>query len=291
MKTLEKKSEIYYKLWDNVQNPKAVLQVFHGMVEHILRYENFAKFLNANSIIVVGMDIRGHGKTGATSNKLGYLADEDGWDLVIEDQHDLYLQLRNRYSSLPFILLGHSMGSFFARSYINTYPNDFDKAIIMGTGKVDDISYKFARLLLSFMNKSKDANMMDSMAFGSYNKSIDQPKTAYDWLSHDQNQVQKYVNDPLCGFMVKNSFYKDFMYGMNKIAKLEKDVQYKKPVLFIAGKEDPVGNYGKFVEEAFNKYKPKGNAKLTLYPKMRHEILNEIDRNKVYEDILEVILA
>lgn len=285
MEILKKDIDIYYRLWDDVREKRAFIQIFHGMVEHIGRYEDFAKFLNEHGIVVYGMDVRGHGLTGKNSN-LGYFAKEDGWNRVLEDQKDLFEAMKIENPDKPFFLLGHSMGSFFARNYINKYPSDFDACIVMATGKADEPSYAFARFILKFLNPLKPAKFMDSMAFSSYNRAVKNPKTQYDWLSKDEESVKKYLEDPYCGFMVKNSFYRDFMEGMKFISKLEKNPTYKRPVLFLAGQEDPVGKMGEFVKEAAGHYP---NKKLILYPGMRHEILNEIDNQKVYQDILSWI--
>lgn len=282
MEILKKDIDIYYRIWDDVTEKRAVLQIFHGMVEHINRYDDFAKFLNKNGVIVVGMDARGHGKTGE-NNHLGYFSNSDGWNKVIEDQRDLLKLMKEKYPKSSYFLLGHSMGSFFARDYINRYPDDFDSAIIMATGNATDPNYKLARLMLKFFNPLKPAILMNSMAFGSYNKPIENPSTEFDWLSKDDLQVKKYIDDPLCGFLVKNSFYKDFMNGMKSVEEKEKQAKFSKPVLFVAGQEDPVGGMGKYVEAAADNYEDK---KLILYPNMRHEILNELDNKKVYHDIL-----
>lgn len=289
MNKLKNNRKIYYKLWNEVNGPKVCLQIFHGMVEHINRYDDFARFMNASGIIVVGMDVRGHGRTGIANGQLGLFSNDDGWNKVIDDQHSLHLEMKQLYPDLTHVLLGHSMGSFFARDYINTYPNNFSKVVIMGTGKADSISYKFASSMLHFMDDKKQARLMDKLAFGGYSKAVKSANTSYDWLSHDHLEVKKYIEDPLCGFMVKNSFYKDFMYGMKKIAKLEKDISYKSSILFISGEEDPVGNFGKSVKETYVSYNNIAESQLILYPKMRHEILNEIDKQRVYQDILNYI--
>lgn len=255
------------------------------MKEHIKRYDDFARFLNKYGIVVYGMDMRGHGTTGKT-NGLGYFAKKDGWQKILEDQKDLYKAVKLEDSDLPFFLLGHSMGSFLARDYINKNPDDFHAAIIMATGKADDPLYKLARFLLKVLDPSKEAKFIDSMAFSSYNKFIKKPRTQFDWLSKDENQVDKYIDDPLCGFMVKNSFYRDFMDGMKSIASQEKKPCFERKVLFLAGLEDPVARMGKYVNEVAKKYP---NKNLILYPDMRHEILNELDKNRVYEDILSWI--
>lgn len=279
MQVLKKDINIYYRIWDQVKEAKAILQIFHGMVEHIERYDDFARFLNDKGIIVYGMDVRGHGRTGL-ENGLGCFCNKDGWKKVLEDQKDLRDFMIEEYPDLPRILLGHSMGSFFARTYINTFPDDFDAAIIMGTGKTDDPSYALLRLMLRFFNPMKPAKLINSLAFGGFNKYFKDAKTDYDWLSRDQDQVKKYIEDPLCGFLVKNSFYKDFADGMSLITQLEEKSNQDIKILFISGQKDPVGAMGQHVLEAAKKY-PQADVK--IYKDMRHEILNEISNQQVYD--------
>lgn len=285
MKKFSKDIDIYYEVWDQVESPKGLVQIFHGMAEHVMRYEDFANFLNNNGYIVYGMDKRGHGQTGESSS-LGKFSDENGWEKVLEDQKDLFEIMKKQFPNLKCFLLGHSMGSFFARNYINLYPEDFDGAIIMGTGKADDPSYKAARIMLKFFKDQKPAKLMDKLAFGAYNKEFKNPRTNFDWLSRDEKQVDKYIEDKYCGFMMTNSFYKDFMKGMKYISELEEKATFNKNLLFVAGDKDPVGKNGRSVNEAAQKYT---HARVILYEDMRHEILNEIDNLQVYKDILDFL--
>ncbi len=285
MEIIKRDIDIYYRVWDDVTEPLAYLQLIHGMVEHISRYDEFARFLNSKGVIVVGMDIRGHGQTGRHTS-LGEFAKEDGWNKVLEDQYMLCCEMKKKYKGLPAVVLGHSMGSFLTRNLINLHPDLFDLAIIMGTGNSHGANLSIARLLLKFLNPSKDAKFMDKMAFGSYNKFIENPNTSFDWISTDPIQVEKYINDDLCGFMVKNSFYRDFMEGMKNITDLEKQAKFTKDILFISGDKDPVGDMGKGVVEASKNYK---KSAYILYENMRHEILNEKDKYKVYDDIYKWI--
>lgn len=281
MEILKRDIDIYYRIWDDVKEPLAYLQLIHGMVEHIGRYDEFARFLNSKDIVVVGMDIRGHGQTGSNI-RLGEFAKEDGWSKVLEDQRALCEKMKGKYKGLPAVVLGHSMGSFLTRNLINLHPDLFDYAIIMGTGSSHGPSRSIARFLLKFLNPSKDAVFMDKMAFGSFNKIIKNPRTSFDWISRDPIQVDKYIADDLCGFMVKNSFYRDFMGGMKQVTDLEKQASFTKDILFVSGDRDPVGDMGKGVIEACKNYKKSGYI---LYEGMRHEILNEKDKYKVYNDI------
>lgn len=289
MDILKKDIDIYYETWGNTENPKLVLQIFHGMSEHICRYKDFAEFLSSYGILVYGMNVRGHGQTGSNADSLGYFADEDGWNKVLKDQKDLHDLFRIKYPGSPFCLLGHSMGSYFARHYINKYPADFDSCIIMGTGKANDPAYGLARLVLKFLNKKSPSKLIHSLAFGGFNKGIKRPQTPLDWLSADENQVQRYIEDPFCNIPITNGFYSDFMNGMKEISGLETSPSVTAPCLFVSGESDPVGNLGKAVEEVYKNYVNATDAELKLFPNMRHEILNEKKNYTVYEFILKWI--
>lgn len=289
MEILKKDIDIYYEIWGEVDSPKLILQIFHGMSEHISRYENFANFLGKYGILVYGMNVRGHGNTGLSSNSLGYFSDDNGWDKVLQDQKDLRDIIKSKYPNTPSCLLGHSMGSFFARHYINKYPADFDSCIIMGTGKADNPSYMFASLILKFLNKKSPSKLIHSLAFGGFNKGIKNPKTSLDWLSTDEGQVKRYIEDDFCDIKITNGFYSDFMKSMKSISSLEKTISTSIPCLFISGKDDPVGNLGKSVSEVYDNYKKSVDASLKLFPNMRHELLNEKGNQKVYDFILDWI--
>lgn len=291
MEILKRDIDIYYQTWGEKEKPRLAIQIFHGMSEHISRYEDFAGFLGNYGILVYGMDIRGHGNTGANSSSLGYFADDNGWNIVLDDQKSLHDLFKTKYTHIPFCLMGHSMGSYFARHYMSKYPNDFDSFIIMGTGKADAPSYNFARLLLKVLNKKSPSRLIHSLAFGGFNKGIQNPKTPLDWLSTDNRQVQKYIDDEFCDIKITNGFYKDFMYGMKEISRLEKSLSVSAPCLFISGEDDPVGNLGKSVSAICRNYKKTSNAELKLFPHMRHEILNEKENKKVYEYILNRLIS
>lgn len=287
MNILKRDINIFYECWNNVEKPVAVLQIFHGMAEHITRYSNFAGYLNRNGIIVFGIDARGHGETGKEANSIGHFADSDGWEKVVSDQKAIYEYMKAQYPDLPFYLLGHSMGSFLARDFINRYPDYFSKVIAMGSGKANDVSYGAARFILSFLNKKAPSKLIHGLAFGAYNKNIENPKTLFDWLSTDDMKVQEYIDDEFCGIPVTNGFYRDFMHGMQCIAESEKDISYHKKILFISGDKDPVGKMGAFVRENYERYINAAEAEIKLYNGLRHEILNEIGREEVYADIVE----
>lgn len=264
------------------------------MTEHILRYEDFAKFLNENDVLVCGNDHLGHGKSITSKKNLGYFCKEKGHFILVDDLNTMHNTIAEEYPGVPYFLLGHSMGSFAAREYIMRYGQGLSGAIIMGTGQNPQALLGFAKLLCKIIKTFKGwhhrSNTISNIAFGKYNKKTDSI-TPFDWLTRDKNSVQKYIDDPLCGYtFTLNGFYNlfDMISYIEKdqnIAKIDKEL----PILLISGQEDPVGLYGKAVHQIYNIYKNTGikNTQKKLYPDNRHEILNELDKNQVYTDILE----
>lgn len=272
---------------------KAILQISHGMVEYIERYEAFALFLNSKGILVTGNDHLGHGKSVNSKEEWGYFAKEDGNRAVLYDIYQLTQITKEKYPNIPYFLLGHSMGSFYARQYIAEFGQELSGAIIMGTGCQPFALVQFGRFLTKFISIFKGwkyrCNLINNIAFGSYNKHFQPARTSKDWLSKDTAIVDKYVADECCNFIFTlNAFYNMFtgisrLYDKKLLSNMPKDL----PVFFVAGEEDPVGDYGKGVFKAADMFKNAGmkNVKVKLYPTDRHEILNETDREQVYDDL------
>lgn len=285
----DKMTKIFYQKWDNVQNPIAILQIVHGMSEHIERYQEFAEFLNSKNIIVYGMNLRGHGKTGENASALGHF-EKDEWNHMMEDIEKFRLSQEELYQ-VPSFILGHSMGSFLTRTYLNQYSPDMTGAIIVGTGNSDKtFTYKLTKFFAGLYRQENYAYFIHKTAFKSFEK-----QEPFDWICSDKAQVQKYKNDPFCGFWMTAGFYYEFMKGLLQLSAIESNSPLKKsfPLLFLAGEEDPVGDMGRFVLKAVEKYNKQGftDVNLKIYDKMRHEILNETNRQQVYQDVLNFILS
>lgn len=276
---------------------RAVLQISHGIAEHIDRYEDFMVFLAENGILSVGDDHLGHGKTYRDNTDKGFFAEKDGWNCVVDDMHGLYEQMKAAYPSVPYILFGHSMGSFLTRTYMIRYPDDYDLAILSGTGQQSKALITGGSLIADILCRTQGAtaigDTLNKIAFGSYLDRIKNPRTEFDWLSRDEQTVERYIADENCGFTAKNGLYRDMMHGLkfitnpDNLARMNKS----KPVYFMSGEEDPVGDYGKGVEKAYKAFCDAGCQDVTirLYPEGRHEMLNEINRDAVYQDILSWI--
>ncbi len=288
------KTTIHGEEWLPEGAPRAVLQIAHGIAEYVHRYNDFAEFLAENGIAVVGEDHIGHGESVAEGAPMIYFGEKNGWYKVVKDIHTVKEMYREKYPDVPYFLMGHSMGSFLARTYLIKYPGDVDGAIIMGTGHQSGLLVSGGKFIGNLVGKKhgfdKPHDTVTNLAFGSYTKKIENVRTAYDWLSVNEENVDRYIADPLCGAPSTVGLFLDMIGGIGFIRKQENvnKMDTEKPVLFISGEEDPVGDYGKGVKAAFATFDKAGVKDLTckLYPGLRHEILNEDCRQEVYEYIL-----
>ena len=274
--------------------PRAVVQIAHGIAEHIDRYRPFMEFLADNGFVVAGNNHLGHGKSIRVPEEQGFFAEKDGWWRVVDDMDKLHDIMSNEYPELPYVLFGHSMGSFLTRTYLIKHPDKYDGVILSGTGHQSPALVLGGNAAASVMAKLNgamgDGAKLDSLAFGTYLNKIENPRTKFDWLSRDTEQVDKYIADPLCGFVGKIGLYRDMMQGIKFITDKKNIAQMnkEKPVYFMSGDGDPVGDYGKGVERAYKAFCDAGlhDVFMRLYPGGRHEMLNETNKEQVYQDIL-----
>ena len=285
---------IFYRVFLPETQPKAILQIFHGMAELSARYTDFAEYLTGNGIAVYISDHRGHGKSIASIEDYGVWPHRDEWWRIIADLKQLKDIATNEYPQIPYFVMGHSMGSFLARTFITKYSTELSGVIISGTGTNPTPVLRFGKFVAGtaclFEGYRSKASLLDKLSFGGYNKGYDAP---YQWLSRDESQVMKYVDNNLCGGVFSNSFYRAFFTGLIYINKRSTGELIDKHLrmLFVSGDKDPVGNYGVGVEAAAEFYRNLNmpNIQMKLYPDARHEILNEINRNEVYADLLNWI--
>ena len=271
---------------------KGILQIAHGMVEFIDRYENFAQYLCERGYLVCGNDHLGHGESVLSQKEWGYFG-EDGNNYLLGDMYQLNSLIKKEYPGKPYYLLGHSMGSFYGRQYICEHGDELDGAIIMGTGFEPKIKVQagmlVCRLIALFKGWHHRSNMVNNMAFGAYNKKFEPARTKVDWLSKNEEIVDWYLNEPRCNFVFTLNGYYNMFKGIVRLhdQNLLKQMPKELPVLFVSGKDDPVGSFGKEVEAAAESLKAVGakEISLKLYENDRHEILNETDRERVYEDL------
>lgn len=288
------KNKIHARMCVPDAEPRAIVQIIHGIAEYIGRYDEFMSFLADNGIIAVGTDHLGHGKSIESEEQTGFFAYDNGWDYVVRDEEVLRLAMHENYPELPIIVFGHSMGSFMTRTLLIRYPDAFNAAIISGTGNQGAALVNgglfMGNLVTGLRGAHHYSKFLNNLAFGSYNKIYENPKTEYDWLSRDEDNVQKYIDDPLCGFIPSCSLFRDMMTGVKFITNKKNLTAMNKdmPVYFMSGDMDPVGECGKGVQKAYNNFLDAGmkDVSIKLYPGGRHEMLNEINKDEVYADIL-----
>ncbi len=280
--------------WEPEGKPWAVVQIVHGIAEHIGRYDAFASFLTSQGILVVAEDHMGHGGSVADEDTLGYF--NGGWFKAVQDSYRLLSNTRMDYPDVPYFIFGHSMGSFMARTMVCKYPNSgISGVIISGTGWMHRGILNSGIAACTLVGRKngfeKSSALLTAMAFGSYNKKIEHRRTEYDWLTRDPRVVDAYLADPLCGFPASAGLLKDMMTGIRYIQEPAHLQRMKKelPVLFISGSDDPVGDYGKGVRRAVAAFQELGmeDVSCKLYPLCRHELLNEINKEEVYQYILQ----
>ena len=273
--------------WVPAGEPRAVLQIVHGMCEHIARYDEFARYLAQRGVLVVGHSHLGHGLTVQTEEELGWFGEPDGNSLLIADIHRL--RKNTQISGIPYFILGHSMGSFLTRQYLGIHGVGLAGAIIMGTADIPvpvlKIGQTICRIIAAFRGWHHRSALVSAMVTDGYKR-----KYGLGWLSNNEDSNRAYELDPRCGFrFTLNGFYNLFL-GLDRASATEAAGQIPRdyPLLFVSGSEDPVGNNGKGVRAVYSRYRAHGaNAKIRLYPGDRHEILNELDRSKVYSDLFD----
>ena len=285
-------NQIHAIEWIPEGEPKAILQMCHGMVEHIERYHDFATFLAEHGYYVVGHDHLGHGKSVVNAERLGFFHEKHGNTYVVADIHQLRKDTQEKYPNIPYFIMGHSMGSFLVRQYIGLYGVGLAGAIIMGTGDQPNLVLGAGKLVCKIIAALKGweyrSKLVDGMAAGGYDKQV--KGEGESWLSRNRANVENYKKDPLSGYMFTVNAYYHMFSGMAKMNWQEKFGMIPKylPIYFVAGDKDPVGNCGKAVENVYKRYKNCGmkDVEIKLYPDDRHEILNELDKDQVYQDIL-----
>ncbi len=278
--------------WAPEGEVKAVLQIVHGIAEYVERYEEFADYLNAQGILVVAEDHMGHGQSINGEGIRGYF--HGGWFTAVADTYKLLEDTREEFPGVPYVLFGHSMGSFIARTILCKYPHSgISAAVICGTGWQSAFALpaviKLVDAVCKRSGETKPNEKLQNLVFGSYNARVEHPRTPNDWLSRDRQQVDAYIAHPLCGFTASAGLLREMMKGIyyieqpRNLAAMRKDL----PVFFIAGGDDPVGSYGKGVRTAAEAFRKAGmtDVSVRIYPLGRHEILNEINKEEIYADI------
>ncbi len=269
-----------YKWLPEKTNPKAVVQISHGMVEHAGRYEEFAEKLVNSNYAVFANDHRGHGKTADSEEDLGHLSDEKGWKLTVEDMYRLTNIAKEKFSEVPLFIFGHSMGSFLTRDYISKYGKDTEGVILSGTGGDPKLMAKIGSLIakvqMLFSGKKSKSEFLNNLIFDEYNSNFKPNRTDFDWLSRDDSEVDEYIEDPLCGFVPSAKFFQDLFKGLEKIHSRENIKNTPKNLLIylISGSDDPVGGFQEGVKEVYDLYQETNheNVSVKFYKNARHEL-------------------
>ena len=278
--------------WVPEGKPRGILQLVHGIAEYAARYDELAKVFTDHGFVVVGEDHMGHG--GSISKDIPQGCFAEGWLTAVSDTYRLIQMTKEEYPDLPYVIYGHSMGSFMTRTLLYTYPDaGLKAAVLSGTGWMPKLVLKSGRAVCRMEGRkgmNETSATVDRLMFGSYNKGYENPRTPFDWLSRDDAEVDKYIADPLLGFSASIGLSYEMLGGMlmnedkKNLGKMPKDL----PVLFVSGDKDPVGSNGKGVTQAYEAFKAAGmkDVTLKLYPGGRHEMHNETNRAELHADVL-----
>lgn len=291
--TANDRSRLYVNQWLPDGPAKAMIMLSHGMAEHSGRYARLAEALCAAGYGLYALDQRGHGRT-ADEGTLGLYAEKDGWNKVVGDLASLNQHIGQQQPGLPIILLGHSMGSYIAQAYLLHHSASLDGAILSGSNFQPVALYRaagvIARLERARQGLRGRSALIDFLSFGSFNKAFKPNRTAFDWLSRDPLEVDKYINDPLCGFRCTNQLWIDLLGGLQQISKASNLAQIDPglPIMIMGGECDPVSE-GKRLKSLAHALREAGcqNLQLTIYPQARHEVFNETNRDEVTADVLK----
>ena len=287
--------QIFARQWLPTEGvPRAVVQIVHGVSEYIDRYATVARWLADHGFVVVGCDHLGHGRTALGPEEYGFFTEQKGWHTVSGDVRRLRTLMGQKYPDLPYFLLGHSMGSFLARTYLIDWPGTLTGAILSGTGQeapaMVAAGWHMANLVSKFSGPRAHSKLVEKLSFGAYNKQFAPTRTRADWISRDEAVVDAYIADPLCEFLPTAGMFRDMMEGLQYIANKNnlKKMDPATPVYFFSGDRDPVGGNGEGVQKVAGFFREAGTEDLTvkLYPDGRHEMMNEINRDEVFADLL-----
>lgn len=276
------------------KSPRAVVMLSHGMCEYIERYEELAEFLCEHGIALAGNDHIGHGNSLANPDMLGFFGHENGYFDMVRDLHRMKRVVNEIFPNIPHFLIAHSMGSFLARIYLSKYPDRWEGAVIMGTAGGIAGSVPLRKLLDILERDRGDYYRPDvgTKMFELFNIRVPDRRTPSDWLSRDNDDVDGFLADPKCNFAFTVAGYRDMLNSLlcaNSSIVIE-NTPTNIPMLFLSGSMDPIGQYGKGVQKAAEKYIKHGcKVDIRLYDGARHELLFELNREEVKRDILDFL--
>ena len=276
-----------------VDNPKGYIQLIHGMEEHQERYEPFIEQLNKQNYTVISSNMRGHGSGAKT---LGFFKEKKGYEFLLLDQKEITKYIKKTFNTNKVIIFAHSMGTIITRNLLQTESNDYEKVILSGfpcPQAFVGVGIFLANLIQLFKGPMHYSKALQQIAIGSFNNKIDNPKTNLDWLSVNEENVKNYMEDPFCGHGFKVSALNDLFHLTKYMSKADryKHVNTTLPILMLRGDEDPCTGFDKGSKKSINILRKAGfnDIKEIKYQNMRHEILNEVNKNDVYNDVIEFL--
>lgn len=289
----DEQHKIHAVRWIPAGEIKCILQLIHGMAEHIERYDAFARNMAERGVLVVANDHLGHGKSVVSKEEYGYFCEKNPLTVVIRDVHRLKKLTQEAYPGLKYFIFGHSMGSMLLRNYLFRYGNGIDGALICGTAYQPPIKtapgIAVLKLMTAWKGEKYKSRFASNLVNGTPNARIRPPRTEFDWLTKDNDIVDAYIEDEACGFLFTLNGYLTLVESVRRqnkkqyLESMPKDL----PILFLAGEEDPVGSYGEGVRRSYQMFLDVGMKQvgIRLYPGARHEILNDSCKKEVYEDV------
>lgn len=290
----DNKTQIHAVEWKPEKEIIGVIQIAHGVTEHILRYEQFAEFFTQKGFVVVGNDHLGHGTSIAKNSKPMYFGPKNSWNFVVQDIETCRKMTKEKYSDIPYVLLGFSLGSFLVRTYLIDYAKEpIDASIIMGTGYIPNFKIAIAKMIANNeakkVGEENTSSVIKSLTFETYNKLFKPNRTECDWLCSNEKAIDEYLADPLRGKNYSAGLFIELLSGMQYTSNLKniKKMNKKIPIFLLSGDKDPVGEFGKGVIKTFDILRKAGieNVDIKLYKGLRHDILHEENRNNIYADI------
>lgn len=294
----DKKTNIHMVIWEPEDEVLGAIEIVHGVTEYVMRYEELAQYLTDKGIVVVGIDLLGHGLSTDNGNKVMYFGENGSWNYVVDDVDSCLLHAKQMYPNVPCVMLGFSLGSFVVRTHMIDKPGVADGIILIGTGIVDNFKITLAQnIVKKEIKKYGDEVATDKirdLTFGVYNKQFKPNRTEYDWLCANEEVIDQYDVDPLVGKNMSNGLFRELLYGIkytgdrSNILKVDKN----KPVLFLSGDKDAVGGFGKNIFKLYSLFKDSGieNVSIKMYENLRHDILHEKNKEMIFEDIYNWIV-
>lgn len=274
--------------------PKGILQIMHGMAEHHGRYHEFGSFLAEHGYGAFINDHPGHGQTAGSIDRLGYINNQRGWEIMLENSRALYTHIRKNQPEIPVFLMGHSMGSILARHFMTVYPVYVQGLVLSGTFDMPGSTLRALNLLVKtqslFFGSNKKSYWFNRFFFHNFNKHFKPRPTEFEWISSSREEIDQYVNDPYCGFDCSVAFYRNLAFGIFAMKKAHHNLKYRKtiPLLIMGGQDDPVGNFGKDAMKIHSEFYKQHfqNLKVKVF-RGRHEMLHEAEKEKVFNYLLK----